>query len=78
MAQRDRIQFDAIDKTPAANAIDQLCAEVERVLGRHKDNHFDSNNEEQILEEVKNSQAELRRVLGELRKAGLQNCLAGL
>ena len=65
VAQRSQIQFGAIEPQPHENAMDQLSAEMERVLERRS--RF--NGEIPSLEEIKHSNEEVKRILGNMNKA---------
>ena len=63
---RSQIQFDASENNnPTEDAIDQLSAEMDRVLQRRYD--FDA--PLPSLEEIKQSNQEMGRILGNMRKA---------
>ena len=70
-AKRYEISFDAVREDLDVVALDQLSAEVDRVLGRGQRSLEVGDIGPDRLEEAHESQEELHRVLGELRKAGV-------
>lgn len=66
VAQRSQIQFGAVANQPTENALDQLSAEMDRVLERRY--QFEPA-DIPSLEEIQQSNQEVKRIMGNINKA---------
>ena len=68
MAQKWQIQFGRGETEASEKALDQLSAEMDRVLQRRYD--FNPNSASRF--EIRQSNAEVNRILGEIQKAKIR------